>query len=182
MTSSELKSKLQKTLDFLESELTQIRTGRATPALVEGISVEAYGTKMAIRELGSISAVDSQNIVISPWDKGVVDAIDKALRESDLNINPVVDGDLIRVPVPAPTEERRKEFAKVISTKLEEARSAIRNIRQEAVKAIDKKFSAKEIGEDDKFKMKEDVEEIIKEFNERASALGEAKTKDVMTV
>jgi ribosome recycling factor len=101
-------------LIFLKSELAQIRTGRASPALIENVMVDAYGSKMAMKEVGSISVLDSQNLVVSPWDKSLIQAVAKALRESELKINAVDESDRVRVPFPALTEERRKEFVKIV--------------------------------------------------------------------
>jgi ribosome recycling factor len=182
MTSGELKNKLQKSLDFLSIELSQIRTGRATPSLVEDIRVEVYGSKMAVKELGSISLLDPQNILISPWDKSVATAISAAVRDSDLKVNPIVDGASVRVPIPALTEERRKEFAKIASGKVEEAKNAMRSIRQEAMKDVDKDFADKKIGEDEKFSLREAVEETVKDYIEKADEMGNSKKDDLLKI
>src|SRR3990170_3626833 len=112
MTKPELKSKLEKSMEILQDELSRIRTGRASPSLSESVKVNAYDTKMTIKELGSITVLDPQNLAVSPWDKNLVNEIAKGIREADLNLNPAVDGDLVRVPVPDLTEERRRELAK----------------------------------------------------------------------
>lgn len=182
MTQSELKSKLEKSIEFLQGELSKVRTGRASPALLESILVNAYGTKMAVREVGSIAVADPQNLVISPWDKNLCDEVAKAIRESDLNLNPSVDGNVVRVPIPALTEERRQELAKMVTAKVEEVKNSIRNIRQDAMKDIDDSFTKKEIGEDEKFKTKEDYEELIKEFTDKASEMGESKKEDLLNL
>jgi ribosome recycling factor len=182
VTTSELKSKLEKSVEYLQVELAKVRTGRASPAMVEEIKVNAYEAMMAIRELGSISVPDAQSLVISPWDKGLSDQIAKAIRESDLNLNPMVDGDLIRVPIPDLTEERRKEMTKLVTSKVEEVKNSIRNIRQEAMKDIDKQFDDKDISEDEKFDTKEEVEKIVKEHNDNSEKLGEDKKKDLLSI
>lgn len=182
MTISELKIKLSKSLDFLESELTQIRTSRAAPSLLENISVEAYGSTMTLKELGSITALDSQNLLVSPWDKSLLGAIDKAIRENSLGLNPIVNSDSVRVPIPQLTEERRKEFARLVSTRVEETKSSMRGIRQEAMKDVDKVFADKLIGEDDKFRDKEEIEKVVKDFVAKADTAGDLKTRDVMVV
>src|SRR3990167_5935982 len=175
MQQPELKSKLQKCFDFLHSELLTIRTGRATPAILEDLKVNAYGTFMTLKELGSITAQDSQSLVVSPWDKSLISTIAKAIRDSDLNLNPVEEGDLLRVPVPALTEERRIELTKIVTKKVEEAKQSIRNVRQEAMKDIDNDFTNKAIGEDDKFGLKEDVEELAKDYTTKVEELGVSK-------
>lgn len=182
MTNSELKSKLNKSLEFLESELSQIRTGRANPSLLDDVVVEAYEAKMLLKELASITNADSQTLIISPWDRSLLDVIGKCIREGDLKLNPVVGGDSIKVSLPPLTEERRKEFAKIVSTKLEECKNSFRNIRQDAMKDVDKMFSDKEIGEDEKFALKEEIEEIIKDFTLRVEELSESKKQDLLTV
>lgn len=182
MTTSELKTKLTKSVDFLKTELSQIRTGRASPALLDSVSVDAYGTKMGLKEVGSITLLDTQSLVVTPWDKSLIGAVAKAIRESGLGLNPVEDVDRVRVPVPALTEERRKEYAKVVSTKVEECKNSLRSVRQDAMKDIEKDFSEKTISEDEKFKLKEDVEKIVKEFVENADKLGEDKKQELLTI
>ena len=174
MNTTELKAKLVKSLDHLKTELSQIRTGRGSPALLENILVNAYDSKMSIKELGSISVLDSQNLVITPWDKSLLKAIGAAIMESDLKLNPVVDSSQVRVPIPALTEERRKEFTKVVSAKVEEAKNAMRD--------IDKAFTDKLIGEDDKFSQKDDVEKTVKDIVTQADSLGESKKADLMSI
>jgi ribosome recycling factor len=182
MTTSELKTKLSKSVDHLQDELSQVRTGRATPALLENIHVDAYGTKMSVKELGSINVADAQNLVVSVWDKGLLPAVAASIRESDLKVNPVIDGNSVRVPIPALTEDRRKEFVKIVSVKVEEAKNSMRNVRQEAMKDIDKRFNDKQIGEDEKFTQKDEIEDVVKKFIEEADELGESKKTDLMTI
>jgi len=182
MTVSDLRKKLEKSLEFLESELSQIRTNRAHPSLLEDLILEAYGTKMTFKELGGVTVLDSQTLSFSPWDKSLLELASKAIRESDLKLNPVVAGDSLRIPLPSLTEERRKEFAKLVSSKVEDCKNVIRNIRQDAMKDIESDFAAKLIGEDAKFKSKDEVDEIVKEFGARADNLGETKRLDVMTI
>lgn len=182
MTINEYKEKLEKTLEFLKGELSQIRTGRVSPSLIENISVDAYGSKMLLKELGSISTMDSQNLVVSPWDKGLIQPIAKAIRESELKLNPVDESDRIRVPVPSLTEERRKEFTKIVSTRVEECKNAMRNHRQEGIKDVEKQFSEKSIGEDEKFRLKEEYDKLIKDYSGKADEMGDSKKSDLMTV
>jgi ribosome recycling factor len=182
MTISELKAKLARSTDHLKDDLSQVRTGRATPVLIENIPVEAYGAKMTVKELGSINVPDAQNLTVSVWDKGLLSAVASAIRESELKVDPVVDGNVVRVPVPTLTEERRREFVKIVSSKVEEAKNSMRNIRQDAMKDIDKEFADKSIGEDEKFSRKEEVEEAVKEYISEAEELGETKKTDLLTV
>lgn len=182
MTISEYKTKLEKSLDFLKSELSQIRTGRAAPALIENVMVDAYGSKMALKEVGSISVLDSQNLVVSPWDKSLIQSVAKSLRESDLKLNAVDESDRVRVPFPALTEERRKEFVKLVSTKVEDCKNSMRSIRQDGLKEVDRQFTDKEIGEDEKFKLRDDYDKLIKEYSAKADDIGEDKKTDLMTI
>ena len=182
MNKNELKSKLSKSVDFLKAELTQIRTGRASPSLLEDIEVEAYDSIMTVKELGSITLLDPQNIIVAPWDKSLLQAIGKAIRESELNLSPVEESDRIRVPLPALTEDRRVELTKLVSVKVEDAKNSLRSIRQDAMKDIEKDFIAKVISEDEKFSLKDDVEELVKEAVSSAEDIGETKKQDLMTV
>ena len=182
MQTSELKARLEKSLDFFKQELSQIRTGLVTTALIENIEVEAYGSKMKLIELGSITLMDNQNLAVVAWDRTLLSAIAKAIRESELKLNPIAEPERVRVPVPALTEERRKEFAKIVSTKIEETKNAMRNTRQEAMKDIDKEFADKKIGEDEKFTHREEVEKVVKDFVTKADELSEAKKTDLMTI
>lgn len=182
MNISELKSKLEKTIEYLQGELSKVRTGRASPSMLEEVKVNAYGSKMSIKELGSISVVDAQNMIIAPWDKTLIDSIVKSIREGELNLNPFKDGDIVRVPVPDLTEERRKELAKVVATKVEEVRNSIRSIRQDVMKDIDVAFTNKEISEDEKFSKKEDVEELVKSYTEKATSAGESKKNELLHI
>ena len=182
MQVNDLSQKLALSLEYFISELTKIRTGRASSILVENIEVAAYGSKMKIKELGSISVPEPQVILISPWDKSLLSEIDKALRESTLGVNPITGSDTVKVVILSLTEERRKEMVKVVSTKLEECRNSVRNIRQDAMKEIDKAFADKEIGEDEKFSSKDKVEEVVKDFSHRADETAEKKKDDILRV
>ncbi len=182
MTNSELKSKLEKSVEFLQTELAKIRTGRASPALIESIKVNVYETMMELREIGTINVLDSHNLVVSPWDKGLLKDIAGAIRNSDLKLNPVVDGDVVRVPLPQLTEDRRKEMTKLIIEKVEEVKGSLRNARQDAMKDIEDLFKKKEIGEDEKFTQKAEVEEIVKEHTDKTIKIGSDKEADILKV
>ncbi len=182
MIFKELNQKLTLSLEYFAAELTKIRTGRASTALVENIELDAYGSRMKIKEVGSISLPEPQTIVISPWDRSLLKEVDKALRESSLGVNPVVGGDSVKVPIPALTEDRRKEMVKVVGVKLEECKNSMRNLRQDAMKQVDKAFADKEIGEDDKFNQREEVEAIVKDYVERAEKISDDKKEDILKV
>lgn len=182
MTNSELKSRLNKSLDFFKSELVKIRTGRATPSLIEDVTVEAYGAKMTLKELGSTTLLDTQNLTFSPWDKTLLKEIAKAILESGLGLNPVTDGETIRVPVPALTSDRRAELVKMVSAKAEAAKNTVRDIRQDAMKEIDRDFADKKIGEDPKFTLRDEVEKTIKDFISQIDALLDTKKEELLKV
>lgn len=182
MPKSELIKKLDIALDFFKTDISQVRTGRANPVVIEELTVEVYGSKMKVKELGTISVPEPQLIVVSPWDKSVLQIIDKAIRESELKLNPVTADGVIRIPIPPLSQERREEFAKMVSTKTELARQTIRNIRQEAIKDIEKSFADKAIGEDEKFTQKEEVEKLVKDKTTEVGELGDAKREDILAI
>lgn len=183
MNISDLKSKLGKSVEFLKSELSQIRTGRVSPALIADIQVEAYsGSVMTIKEIGSITVMDPHNLAVTPWDKSTMDAVINGVRNSNLGLGAAKEADRVRVTVPALTEERRKEFTKDVSEKVEICKNSMRNIRQDAMKDIEKEFTEKLIGEDEKFKQKEEVEKTVKDFTDQADKLGTDKKEELMTI
>lgn len=176
------KDAFDKSIDHLKQEITVLRTGRATPALVEDIVVEAYGTKQPLKSVASISVADAKTLNVDPWDKTLVQAVETAIRNSDVGINPVNDGTLIRLPLPDLTAERRADLIKVLHKKLEEARISVRKIREDVRSEIDKKEKAKEISEDEKFGMQDDLEKLVKEYNEHIKKIGEEKEKEINTI
>ena len=182
MTKNELIKKLDSAIEFFKTDISQVRTGRASPTLIEDMGIEAYGTVMKVKELATISVPEPQLIVVSPWDKSVLALIDKAIRNSDLKLNPVSADGVLRIPIPPLSEERREEFAKVINTKMEQARQSMRNIRQDAIKEVEKLFADKEIGEDDKFSQKEEVEKIVKDKISEVTELGESKRQAILEI
>lgn len=182
MTISEVRSKLTSSLEHLKLNLSSIRAGRATTSLVEEIQVDAYGDKLMVKEVASLATPDASMIVISPWDKGLIKEIDRAIRMQNLGLNPVPDSQVLKVPIPSLTEERRKEFTKLVTERCEEAKNSMRNVRQDAMKALDKAFADKTLTEDEKFTQKDEIEKVVKEFLSKAEELSEAKKKDLMTV
>jgi len=164
----DLKIKLGQTINHFREEIAKVRSGRASIQLVEGINVEAYegSDPLKLNELATISIPDPSLILVSPFDKSVIDKIESAIRKSSLGLSPVVDGEMIKVSVPALSEERRKEFMKLIHDESENARRAVRNIRQDAMKALDKLEEEKALSEDDKFSRKKQIEEEVKNANE----------------
>ncbi len=174
------KENFEGALRFYKEDITTIRTGRATPALVEDILVDYYGQKMRVKELASINTPEPRTVVIQPWDKGAVEPISNAIRKSEIGLSPVVDGEIIRLSIPPLTEERRKEFIKVLKQKTEETRVKIRRIREEIWDKIQKMEKEGEIREDDKFKGKEDLQKIVEEYNKKAEELEKKKEAELM--
>jgi ribosome recycling factor len=180
MNKSEIKRSLTEAIEFFNSELSKIRTGRASASLIEDITIEVYGSKMRLKELGSITVPEPQLIVVSPWDRSQVPAISKAINTSELNLNSSFDNEKVRVPIPPLSQERRAELAKLVSTKLEACKSTIRNLRNDIMKSIDKQFTDKQISEDEKFSQKDEADKIIKDFSEQADSIAEDKKKSLM--
>lgn len=176
------KDQFVKTIEHLKTEIATLRTGRATPALVEDIIIEAYGTKQALKSVATITVADAKTLNIDPWDKSLTQAVENGLRNSPLGISPVNDGKVIRLPLPDLTADRRQELIKVLHGKLEAARIALRKIREEVRDQIDDALKSKLVGEDDKYKMQEDLEKLMKDYNEMIKQIGEAKEKEITTI
>ncbi len=158
---ADLNASIEKTLDALRRELAKVRTGRAHPSILDRVRVDYYGTMTPISQMANIGSPDASLLTVKPWEKGQVQAIDKAIRDSDLGLNPQVDGDLIRIPIPPLTEERRKEMVKLTKKNGEEAKIAIRQHRRDALDMLSEYTAEGEIGEDDGERAKKKVEEIV---------------------
>ena len=169
-------------IEHLNVEMGKIRTGRANPALVEGLIVDYYGTKTSLKQIASINAPEARLLVIQPWDKGALIYIESALRESDMGFNPNNDGQVIRINIPALTEERRKELVKVLNQRAEDAKISIRNIREEAWKEIQEAEKEGKMSEDDKFSGKEYLQKIVDEYNKKIEEVREKKETEIMTI
>ncbi|MFH1253756.1 MAG: ribosome recycling factor [Candidatus Uhrbacteria bacterium] len=176
------KPAFEATVEHLKMDLNQMRTGRATPALVEGLQVEAYGSIMEMKGVGSISVLDAKTLVIEPWDKNLLKAIEKAIQASAIGVNPVVDSNVVRLSMPSMTEETRKALTKVMKEKLEEARVAARSVREKVRNEVVEMEKAGELSEDEKFKLFEELDKLTKEFVERIDDLGKQKEEEIMTV
>lgn len=176
------KPEFEKTLEHFQQELQKLRTGRASAVLVEDLPVEYYGAKSPLKQVASVTVPEPRTIAISPWDKGVLPAIEKAIRESELNLNPNNDGQIIRVNIPALTEERRKDLVKVLNQKAEDARISIRKHREEIWEEIQNLAKEGKIGEDEKFKGKDSLQEAVDEYNGKIEEMREKKEKEIMTV
>ena len=179
---TELKGRIDKTLEDLRRDLTKVRTGRASPNLLDGIRVDYYGTPTPLSGVASINAPEPRLITIKPWDKGVLKEIEKAIREANLGINPMNDGEVIRLPFPPLTEERRKEIAKQVKTKGEEHKVAIRNIRRDANEAIKVQLKDKKITEDDSKRLTDKVQKETDDGVKKVDEIISKKEKEVMEV
>lgn len=178
------RSKMQQVLDLVASDIGGIRTGRATPALVEGIEIAVYGgtQKLKLIELATISAPDTQSLVIDPWDKSVIGEIRQGIMVANIGMNPSIDGELIRIVLPPLTTEDREKYVKLLSTKLENGRVMIRQARGEAMHDIKNKFEAKEISEDEKFGQEKRLQEMTDEHVAKIEEVGEHKKQELLQI
>lgn len=176
------REQFESALLHFEEEAAKLRTGRANPALVEGLLVDYYGTKTPLKQIATISTPESRQILIQPWDRGAIVFVETAIRESDLGLNPSNDGAAIRVTLPALTEDRRRDLVKVLNQKLEDARISIRNTREDIWKQIQEWEKAGSVAEDDKFRGKEDLQKVVDGYNTRLESLREKKESEIMTV
>lgn len=175
-------ARLAQAVEHLHNELAGVRTGRATPALVEHIKVEQYGTMVELRAAAAITAPEPRLLVIQPWDPSLVPAIEKALQSSALGFNPANDGHLLRVPIPALTAERRQELSKIVSEQGERARVAIRSIREDLVKAIRREEKEANRSTDDAKRDLDELQNAVEKANENVRQLCDEKTKDIETL
>ncbi len=176
------KGEFEKSLERFREELTQLRTGRASAALVENILVDYYGTKSPLKQVAAISVPEPRTIVISPWDKNNLAMMEKAIRESQLNLNPNNDGQVIRVNIPPLTEERRKELTKVLNQKAEEARIMVRKCREEIWETLQNLAKEGSIGEDEKFTGKDKLQEVVDEYNNKIEEIRQKKEEEIMKI
>jgi len=172
----------EKSVDHLEKEVATLRTGRATPALLDSITVEVYGMRQPLKSLASISVQDAKTIIVEPWDKTIIQKVDNAIRTSDLGINPVSDGVIIRLPLPELTQDRRINLIKLLHKKLEECRISFRMIREDVRSEIDKAEKRKEIGEDDRYCHQEELEKLMKDYSTKIRLIGEKKEIEINTI
>lgn len=182
MNIQDFKGDFKNAIEFLKSDIAQLRTGRASTAMVDSITVEAYGSRQPLKAVGTIMVSDPKTLTVEPWDKGLLAAVEKGIRDSGLGINPVNDGKLIRLSLPELTTERRAELTKILHQKLEQARISIRKIREDVREMISEEEKGKSISEDEKFRLQEDLEKLVKEYNEEIKKIGDAKEKEITVV
>lgn len=179
---TEANQKIQNALAFLKRELAGIRAGRANPTLIENIPVSAYGSTMKLVEVGTISAPQPSLLTIQVWDVSLVDAVFKAIQEANLGLNPSNDGQLIRVPIPPLTTERREEFIKLVHAKMEQARIEVRQIRQEVREKWEKEQEENEFGEDEFNRRSKLLQELVDEAGSQIGEIGKAKEEELSQV
>ena len=176
------KAQCSKTLEHFKGELKRLRSGRAAPSILEGLQVDYYGSQVSLQQLGLVAAPEPRMLTIQVYDQGAVEAIEKAIQQSDLGLNPSRDGSLIRVVIPSLNEERRKELIKKVSKMSEETRVAMRNLRRDEIEVIKKKTKAKEISEDDGRRAQEEIQKILDKYIADVDASANAKEKELLEV
>jgi ribosome recycling factor len=175
--------KMTGALEHFEEELKKVRTGRSHPSMLEGVMVEVYGAKMPLNQAANITAPEPQMLQVTPFDPGNLQAIAGAIRaDQSLGFNPSDDGRIIRVPVPPLTEERRRQLVKQTGEKVEEARIALRNIRQDALKEAKRMKDAKELSEDDVKRVEKEIDKLMADYQEKIEAAFKTKEKDILTI
>lgn len=174
--------KMQKSLEALKADLAKVRTGRAHTGILDHVTVDYYGTPTAINQVANVTLVDSRTIGVQPWEKKMVGAVEKAIRDSDLGLNPSSQGDLIRVPMPALTEERRKELIKVVKQEGEGAKVAVRNVRRDANAHLKDLLKDKEISEDEDRRAQEDIQKLTDRYVAEVDKMLQVKESELMAI
>ncbi len=173
---------MKKAIDSFKRDLTKIRTGRANTAMLDGIKVDYYGTPTPVNQVATVQVVDARLITVKPWEKNMLPVIDKAIRASDLGINPVADSELVRLPIPPLTQERRKELAKVVNKQTEEARVAVRSARRDAMDMIKDAEKDKQITEDQRKDGEKGVQDLTDKYIGMIDDIAKAKEKEIMEI
>jgi len=176
------KTRMEKAVDDFRKDLATLRTGRANAAILDSIRVDYHGTPMPVNQLGTLTVPEATLLVIAPWDPSVVPMIDKAIRSADLGLNPTNDGKVVRVPMPSPTEERRKEIVKQLHKILENHRTAVRNIRRDIKEAVDKLEKDKKISQDEHKRASEDLEKLTHSETKKIEDLSASKEKEILEI
>ena len=177
-----VEQKMQRSIEAFKNDLAKIRTGRAHTGLLDHVQVDYYGSMVPISQVANLTLVDARTIGVQPWEKNMVAKVEKAIREADLGLNPATTGDLIRVPMPALTEERHRELTKVVKSEGETAKVAIRNLRRDANEALKKLVKDKEISEDDERRASDDVQKLTDKHVAEVDKLVQSKEAEIMTV
>lgn len=178
----EFKAEFQKPIEHLKNDLASVRTGRANPALIENISIAAYGTPTPLKQLGSITVRDPRSMTFEPWDKSLLETVEKALQAANLGISTANEGQHIRINVPMMTEENRRELTKLVREKMEHARVAVRGVRDKVKDVIAAQEEGGEIAEDERFRLLKELDEVTNQHNTQIKELADKKEVDIMTV
>ncbi len=182
MNINDFKGDFDSAVSFFKEDISGLRTGRASAAIVEDIMVEAYDTHQTLKSLASINIPDAKTVNIEPWDKSILSAIEKAVRDSGLGINPVNTGSQVRIFLPELTSERRQELIKILHQKEETARIALRKVREEIKEMIKTSEDDKEIREDEKYRLEEDLDKTVKEYNDKVKEITAKKEAEINTI
>lgn len=174
--------KMVKSLETLKTDLAKVRTGRAHTGLLDHVHVDYYGTATALTQIANVTLVDARTIGVQPWEKKMVPIVEKAIRESDLGLNPATNGDMIRIPMPALTEERRRELVKVVKSEAEDAKIAVRNLRRDANNQFKDELKSKSISEDDERRAQDDVQKLTDRHIAEIDRMVTQKEAEIMTV
>jgi ribosome recycling factor len=181
-TLQKARQRMDGAIEALRREFSGVRTGKASPALLDTIRVEAYGSMVPLNQVGTVSAPEARMLTVQPWDKGLMKATEKALRESDLGLNPSNDGQIIRIPIPPLTEERRKEYVKLLHKLTEEARVAVRNVRRDANDEVKHRQKDEGLSEDDVRREQADVQKLTDQYIAKIEELMKHKEAEIMEV
>jgi ribosome recycling factor len=181
-TMTDAEERMNKALDALRRDLNTIRTGRASPSLLDRITIDYYGSPTPLNQVAGVSVPEARLLVIQPWDKGTIGLIEKAILKSDLGLNPNNDGQVIRIGIPALTEERRKQLVKQVHGHVEESKVAVRNIRRDAMAQVRELMSEKLLSEDDERRGEHQLDELTRRFTDEADKIGKSKEHEVMEV
>ena len=182
MNENEIKNRMNNSLEVFKSNISGIRAGRASPEILANINIEAYGDHMPLNQLASISSIDSTTLSVQVWDSNFVDNIDKAIRSSELNLNPIKDGNSLKVPFPQLSEERRKEYVKLCSNYLEQAKISLRNIRRDENDKIKKLEKSGDISEDEMHGNQDSIQKILDQFIKNLDDIFEKKQKEILSI
>ncbi len=177
-----VEAKMKKSLESFQHEIAAIRTGKATTALLDRVKADAYGQAMPLKQLGNVGVQDAHTLMVQVWDKSMVSAVEKAIRDANLGLNPAAEGQSIRVSIPPLTEERRKEYVKLTKKYGEDTKIALRNLRREILHGVDKLEKDKEISEDEKSRSKKDADELVHKYEKQINDLIAQKEKEIMEV
>ncbi len=179
---NESKQKMERAIDSLNNEISKLRTGRAHPSLVENVQVNYYGNKTPLNQVASISIADSRSLLIAPWDKSFLQSVEKAILSADLGLNPIVFGDSVKIPMPALTEERRKDLIKIVKNEAESTRVSVRNIRREANSRFKSLLKDKSITEDQQRKAEDKIQLLTDGYVKTIDGIVKSKEKDLMEI